>query len=579
MRKIFFLAFLVSIIPFQLSNACTNYLVTRGASADGSVMITYAADSHIRYGELYFRQGGKHAPGSMVKIYDRGTHKYLGEIPQVAETYTVIGFMNEHQVAIGETTFDGISKLHDTTGILDYGSLMFLAMERSKTAREAIAVIAQLVEEYGYYSSGESFSIADKNEAWIMEIIGKGTNMQYDRKNKSWYNANKGAVWVAIRIPDGYVSAHANQARITNFPLENGVSSISSLNLDKIHQPSVEVVYAYDVIKVARENGLFKGDDKSFSFSDVYNPISFDGARFCESRVWCMFREVADGMDAYLDYALGKNLKNRMPLYVKANRKLTPSDLMGFKRNHFNGTDYDMAVDAGAGPYSLPYRWRPLTWSVDSVKYFHERTTVTQQTAFSYVAHLRSWLPNHIGGIFWFGVDDAGSTVYVPMYAGLTQAPYPYAEGNGSIIEYSPDAAFWTFNKVANFAYLRYDLMIQDIRIVQSELEKMFADYVPVIDKAALELYETNPELSRRFVSDFSTRMADYTVDRWEALYQFLMVKYIDGNVKKSENGKLLTNKYGRYPIVTFPGYPEWWLRMIVESSGDKFRLPDTDSH
>lgn len=575
MRSVLALFALVFLLQLQNTNACTSYLVTKGASADGSVMISYAADSHIRYGELYYRPGGKHAPGSTVKIFDRGTHKFLGEIPQAPETYTVIGFMNEHQVAIGETTFDGLKHLQDTTGILDYGSLMFLSMQRSKTAREAIATIATLVEEYGYYSTGESFSIADANEVWIMEIMGKGTNMQYDRKNKRWYNANKGAVWVAIRIPDGYISAHANHARIMQFPQENGTTSISSRNLHLIHQPSVDVIYAHDVISFARQAGLYKGSDADFSFSDVYAPIDFGAARFCEVRVWSMFKAVTPGMERYMDYAMGENLSNRMPLYVKPERKLSPADLMAFKRDYLQGTELDMSKDAGAGPYSKPYRWRPLTWKLDGQSYFHERTTATQQTAFSYITQLRSWLPNHIGGIIWFGVDDAGSTVYMPMYAGLQRAPHSLAEGNGSIIEYSGDAAFWVFNKVANFAYLRYEMMMTDIQKVQSNLEQMFRDYVPAIDKAALELYQSNPELASRFVSDFSIRMADYTTERWEELFQFLMVKYLDGNVKKSENGKVITNKYGRYPIVEFPGYPEWWLRMIIENTGDKFKVKE----
>lgn len=454
---------LIGTMVWHQGSACTNYLVTKGASVNGSTMVSYAADSHIRYGELYFKPQGIWPAGSMVTLYDRGTNKPLGQIPQAPETYQVIGFMNEYQVAIGETTFGGIEELMDSTAIINYGSLILLALQRAKTARKAIKVMVELVEQYGYASSGESFSIGDPNEVWILEMIAKKTNLKYDKKLKKNTNIDKGAVWVAIRIPDGYISAHANQARIQTFPLENLKTSISSKNLHLINNPDVEVVYSHDVIEYARKNGYFSGNDAEFSFSDVYNPITFEGARFCDARVWAFLYHASNGMHKYWDYAKGENLMNRMPLYVKPNIKLTLRDLMNFKRDHLEGTELDMSKDAGAGPHGLHHRWRPLIWKVDGVNYFHERVTATQQTGFSFVAQMRSWLPNPIGGIFWFGVNDAASTVYVPIYCGIERVPKCYAEGNGDMLTYSPNPAFWIFNRVAHFAYLRYDLIIQDI--------------------------------------------------------------------------------------------------------------------
>lgn len=550
--------------------ACTNMIITRGASVDGSVMITYAADSHIRYGELYHRPAGHHPKSATVKLYDRSTAKYLGEVPEVPETYNVIGFMNEYQVAIGETTFGGRSELVDKTGIVDYGSLMFLSMQRSKTAREAIAWIARLVEEHGYYSSGESFSISDANEAWIMEIVGKGMDL-YNDENGIQRNRNKGAVWVAIRIPDGYVSAHANHARITTFPAANDRTSISSKQLDKINNPDVEVVYAHDVIEFARKQGYYDGKDADFSFSDVYAPIDFGALRFCEMRVWSFFKDINDDMDQYFGYAKGNEPKNRMPLYIKPNQKLSVKDLMEFMRDHLTGTELDLQNDFGAGPHHMPYRWRPLSFELDGKTYFHERSTVTQQTGFSYIAQSRNWLPNSIGGIFWFGVDDAAFTVYAPMYSSMTRVPETYAEGNGDMLTYSPNSAFWAFNRVSNFAYLRYDLISKDVKKVQQEFESRFLRYTPAIDKAVTELYKSDPAVAREFLTDYSVNIGNQVVNRWLELADFLLVKYMDGNLKPEENGKFLRNPYGYPATPEHPGYPEWWLRKLIEETGDKF--------
>ena len=567
-----FLLAILMVFPAYEVKPCTSYLVTRGASADGSTMVTYAADSHIRYGELYWRPAGIWPAGTMITLYDRGTAKPLGQIPQAPETSQVIGFMNEHQVAIGESTFGGREELFDSTAIVDYGSLMFLALQRSKTAREAIKVIAGLMDEFGYASTGESFSIGDPNEVWYMELIGKGVDIQTDRKTKQTYNANKGAVWVALRIPDGYISAHANAARVTTFPLADGRKSITSKEMDKIFNPEVEVIYSDDIISFARKKGYFEGADHEFSFTDAYAPLDFGAARFCDLRVWAMFNEVSNDMGKYWDYATGDLTKERVPLFIKPSRKLTPQDLMTFKRNYLQGTELDMSKDAGAGPFGLPYRWRPLTFEYDGQTYINERVTVTQQTGFSFVAQMRNWLPDHIGGIFWFGVDDAGSTVYVPFYCGINKVPHTFAEGNGDMLTYSDDAAFWVFNRVAHFIYLFYDRVMPDVRKVQKELESRFAAYVPAIDAAALKLYETNPLLAREYITEYSVTTANNTVYRWKELGEFLLVKYLDGNVKQEKDGELLRNPWG-YPMPPrFPGYPESWKKRVVEDAGEKLK-------
>jgi len=575
LKNIFALTFSLTVaISANKSFACTNFLVTKGASTDGSTMISYAADSHIRYGELYFSPAKCWPAGSLVTIYDRSTARPLGQIPQVEYTYQTIGFMNEHQLAIGESTFGGRPELVDTTGIMDYAALMFIALQRAKTAREAIMIIAELVEKHGYASSGESFSIGDKNEVWIMEIIGKGTEWQTDKKTKQSFNSRKGAVWVAVRIPDGYVSAHANHARITQIPAEDGKRSISSKNLDKIVEPEVEVVFAHDAIGFAREKGYFNGADTDFSFSDVYAPLTFDAARFCEIRVWTFFNQVADGMGEHWDYATGKNLEKRMPLFVKPAKKLTPRDLMAAKRNHLQGTELDMTNDAGAGPFGLPYRWRPLTWKYDNREYFNERAIQTQQTGFSFIAQMRNWLPDPIGGINWFGVDDAGTTVYVPFYCGINRVPKTWSEGYGDILTYKSDAAFWVFNRVAHFAYLFYNRVMPDVQKVQSELENKFALYTPAVDAAALQLWEKDSTLALEFITDYSCNTGDYTVKRWSELGDFLLVKFLDGNVKQEKEGEFLRNPWGYPQSPSFPGYQDAWKKEVIENTGDKLLYP-----
>jgi dipeptidase len=559
------------------AQACTNFLVTRGASVDGSTMITYAADSHYLYGELYHWPAASYAPGTLLKVYEWDTGKYLGQIPQVEKTYSVVGNINEHQVAIGETTYGGRSELVDTTGIIDYGSLIYIALQRAKTAREAIKIMAELVAEHGYYSSGESFSIADPNEVWIMEMIGKGTELKTDRRSKKTYNANKGAVWVAMLIPDGYVSAHANHARITTFPKEGeSKNAISSKNLDKIFNPEIEVVYAHDVVDFAKAKGYYKGDGSDFSFSDTYAPLDFGAARFCEMRVWSFFKDIDKSMWNHFEYAKGLDLSNRMPLWIKPENKLSAQDLMNFMRDHLEGTDLDMSKDPGAGPHGLPYRWRPLTWEYDGKTYVNERATATQQTGFSFVTQSRNWLPNPIGGIIWFSVDDAATTVYTPIYCGINEIPYSFAKGNGDILTYSADAAFWVFNKVSNFAYLRYDVMSADIKKVQQEMESYYASITPLVDKQASKLFEQDKAEAIDLITNFSVNTANSLVTQWEKLFEFLVVKYIDGNVKQEENGVFKWNKYNAAPArVGNPEYPDWWKKQVIDATGDKLLMPE----
>ena len=566
---------LIFLTGWQQLSACTNYLVSKGASVDGSAMVSYAADSHIRYGELYFSAAHDWPQGSMLTIYDRGTAKPLGQIPQVAHTYQTLGFMNEFQVSMGETTFGGRNELTDSTGVMDYAYLMFVALQRSKTAREAIRVIAELVENYGYASSGESFSVGDPNEVWIMEIVGKGTKMEFDKRIKKYVNINKGAVWVAVRIPDGYVSAHANHARITGFPQSDGKVSINSKQFDMLNQKELHFIYAHDVIDFARANGWFNGSNEEFSFNDVYAPLSFDAARFCELRVWSMFNHVTDGMEDYWKYAVGEQNSKRLSLFVKPKRKLSPQDLMSFKRDYLQGTELDMSKDAGAGPFGLPYRWRPLTWKFDGKEYFHERVTATQQTGFSFVAQMRSWLPDAVGGIFWFGVDDAGTTVYVPFYSSIKAVPQNWSEGYGDILTYKHDAAFWVFNRVAHFAYLFYNRLMPDLQKVQSELENKFKENTAAVDEAALKLWHSNPELAKDFLTDYSASMAGLTLEKWSKLYEFLLVKYLDGNVKQEENGSFKRNQWGYPASPKFPGYEDSYKKMVIDETGKKFEMPN----
>lgn len=560
------------------AQACTNFLITPGASVDGSSMISYAADSHVLYGELYHYPAADYPEGAMREIVEWDTGRYVGRIPEVSHTYNVVGNMNEWQLAIAETTYGGLEGLENPEGLIDYGSLIYITLQRSKTAREAIKTMAELVANYGYISSGESFSIADPNEVWIMELIGKGQE--------------KGAVWVALRIPDGYVSGHANQARITTFPLANkqNKNSITSKNLDKLlKNPNIDCVYAEDVISFAKKNNLYAGPDGQFSFSDVYAPVDFSGARACEIRVWAMFNQVVDGMDQYWDYATGRNINrakpyvkgeaqtpenfptNRMPLWVKPNEKVSVLDMMAFMRDHLEGTELDMTQDVGAGPFHCPYRSRPMGWEIDGVEYVHERATATQQTGFSFVAQCRTTPINNIGGIIWFGVDDAASTVYCPMYTCMTEIPLCFREGNGGIMEYSETAAFWIFNQVTNWAYTKYEYIHPEIAEKQAAYEQGWVDGIAKVDERAAELYQEDPAKAVEYLTRFSSKEAEKLTADWREFYKYLFVKYMDFNIKEAQP----TPKSYKYyaPKVQQPKYSEEYYRAIIEQTGDKLKV------
>lgn len=512
------------------ASACTSFLVTRGASADGSNMITYAADSHELYGELYYRPEGKYAAGSTTEVHEWDTGKLLKTIPQVAETFRVVGNMNEHQVVIGETTFEGREELKNPQGGIDYGSMIYISLQRSRTAREAIKTMVQLADEHGYASEGESFSIADPNEVWLMELIGRGPG-------------SKGIAWVAMRVPDGYVTAHANMSRIRKFPR---------------NEPD-NCMYSADVVSLAREKGWFSGKDEDFSFADAYAPSTCADVRSCDARVWAFYRRVAPSMKIPIDYVACKPGAAPLPLWVKPDAKLSAKDLMRAMRDHFEDTEFDMRKDVGAGPYAVPYRWRPMTWKADGKVYQHARATATQQTGFSFVSQSRANLPGPVGGLLWFSVDDAASTVYVPMYMGIKKVSKPYAVGTGTLRQFSWDAAFWVFNWVANQAYSRYSDMSVDIEKVQGELEGGLLSEQTKVEQKAAELYKTNPKAAEDYLTKYSDESAERVVTRWRQLGQDLLVKYMDGNVK-DDKGKVL-----------HPAYPEHWYRRISKETGDLY--------
>ena len=559
------------------SQACTNFLFTKGATKDGSTMITYAADSHVLYGELYYRRAATYPAGTMFQVVDWDSGKPLIMIPQVAQTYSVVGNINEYQLAIGETTYGGREELaNEIDGGIDYGSLIYLTLQRARNAREAIKVLAGFLKDYPYHSEGESFSICDPNEVWIFELIGKRPNLaKADLSKKLKYTYTDGAVWVARRIPDGYVSGHANQARITQFPQEpkkfskakgKGLhKAISSAHLDYLFEPEVECVYSSDVITFARACGWYNGTDADFSFCDTYAPLTFGGIRGCDARVYAMFRRVNASMTKYEKYAMGDATAERMPLWIKPDHQVDVQEVMNLMRDHYEGTAMDMTKDVGAGPFACPYRWRPMNWEVDGKRYVHERATSTQQTGFSFVAQCRSWLPNKVGGIIWFGVDDTYSTVYCPMYCGITDIPECFREGNGSMVQYSATSAFWLFNRVTNFVYSRYKDMIVDLQKVQNRLE---SGYIADVRKNDDRFAKAGENELTALLNDFSNRQARKMMEEWNKLDQYLLVKYIDGNVKKEEGGRFKTTQYGGSEMPNQPEYPKWFYRQIVKDHG-----------
>lgn len=524
--------------------ACTNLLVGKGASADGSTMVTYSADSYSLYGELYHWPATTWPEGAKLKVYEWDTGKPLGEIAQVRQTYNVIGNMNEHQLCIAETTFTGREELQDTTGIIDYGSLIYITLQRARTAREAIQVMTRLVEDYGYYSTGESFSIVDKNEVWIMELIGKGPG-------------NKGAVWVAIRIPDDCIAAHANQSRIHQFPLNDKENCL----------------YSKDVISFARQKGYFSGKDKDFSFSKAYAPADFGALRYCEARVWSFFNKYYSEAGRWVKYAMGEG-SEPMPLYIKPDRKLSSKDLMNMMRDHYEGTPMDPTQDIGAGPFQSPFRFSPLEWKLDTTAYCFERPIGTQQTGFTFVGQMRNYLPDEVGGVLWFGVDDATFTVYTPMYGSITQTPECFRVGNGDFNHFSWTSSFWIHNWVANMAYARYNQMVTDIKPVQDQLEYGFIEMQEPIEKKASELLQKSREEAVAFLTDYSSTQAQKAFSTWKSLGEKLLVKYMDGAIKKvDEKGNFQYNEYGQPAYPNRPKLSEDTYRKIVRETGDKLKV------
>ena len=540
MKRFFKLVALVGafIGSVQIADACTNFIITRGASADGSNMVTYAADSHGLYGALYSYVPGKYTPYMDVTEWDTG--RYIGKIKQVETRYRTLGNSNEHSLFITETTFGGRPELEDPKGGIDYGSLIYITLQRAKTAREAIDVIVELANTYGYCSSGESFSLIDQQEAWIMELIGKGPE-------------DKGIVWVARRIPDGYVSAHANQARITTFPWNDPDNCI----------------YAKDVADVARKFGWFEGKDEDFSFADAYAPLDFGAMRGCEARVWAFFRTVADDMDQYEDYAMGHNPANRMPLWVKPNAKVTVKALMDCMRDHYEGTKMDMTTDIGAGGEECPYRWRPMYFTVDGVEYCNERATATQQTGFWLVGQAR---PEKVG-ILWFGTDDAATSPLTPIYVNSTEVPESLREGNGTMLKYSDTSMFWITNRVAQFAYLRYNIIGKHVREQVDLWENAAIEAVAKVDIAI----GNTPKAAKKakIATEFSVEMAQLLFNHWVDLDKYLMVKYIDGNVKGEDDNGFIDNGNGKdIPgKISQPGYTERWKRAVAADKGDVLKV------
>lgn len=537
-------AVLGGFLPAVDMDACTNLIAGKKATADGSVMVTYAADSHNLYGMLTHTPAQKHEKGAMRKVVEWDTNKPLGEIPQPAETYNVVGNINEHQLAIGESTWGGREELADTTGqaIIDYGSLIQIALERSKTAREAIKTMGELVKNYGYASEGESFSIADKDEVWVMEMIGKG--------------AEKGAVWVAVRIPDNAISGHANEPRIR-----------------KVNWKDKEnVMYSPDVISFARKRGYFNGKDEDFSFADAYGEHDAATRRGCDARVWSYFRRFAPDTDKYYDWCAGKS-DEPMPLYVVPEKKVSLKDMQWSMRDHFEGTPFDMTQDVGAGPNHVPYRWRPMEYEVDGKKYCMERAIATQQTGWSFVSQSRDWLPDEVGGILWFGTDDTNTSVYMPFYCGMSSIPSELKPGDVNTFDF--DSNFWMTNWVANQAYNRYDLMIPDIRKVQGALEDKYQGSREEKDKALTAMVAAGDKAGyQKAVNEEGAAIAKEATDAYRELGKYLFVKFMDGNMKKTdENGNFIKSEYGLPVYPSFPGYDKKYYENIVKETGDHFLI------
>lgn len=524
--------------------ACTNLIVGKKASADGSTIVSYSADSYGMFGDLYHSPAAVYPKGAKLDIYNWEDNRFMGTIAQAKQTYNVIGNINEYQVTIAETTFGGRPELEDTTGIIDYGSLIRLGLQRSKTAKEAIKVMTSLVQEYGYASGGESFTIADPNEIWILEMSGKGPGI-------------KGAVWVAVRVPDDCISAHANQSRIHQFDMNDKNNCI----------------YSPDVVSFAREKGYFEGVNKDFSFSKAYNPLDFGGLRFCEARVWSFFNMFTDQGEEFLSYVEGED-ETPMPLFMKPNRKLSVQDVRDAMRDHYEGTPLDISKDFGAGAYHTPYRLSPLTFKVGDQEYFNERPISTQQSAWVFVSQMRSFLPDAIGGVFWFGLDDANMTVFTPVYCGTTEVPYSYAANGADYVTFSWDSAFWIYQWVSNMVYPRYAMMIGDLRKVQNELEDYYTLNQPAVEKVASDLYAKNPAESVKFLTTYTGVSAQQAFEAWKKLGEYLIVKYNDGVITRTnKDGSFERNNIGQPTGVIRPGYTEEFLKEYVKQTGDRYKV------
>ena len=550
MKKLLTIALCAALISSISADACTNVIITRGASTDGSSIVSYAADSHVLYGELYFHPAAKWKAGAMLPITEWDTYRPTGQIPQVAQTFQTMGNMNQHQLIIAETTWGGREEQVNEDGVMDYGSLIYVTLQRARTAREAISTIVELANSYGYPSEGETFSIADTEEAWIMDLVGKGKE--------------KGIVWVARRVPDGYICAHANQCRITRFPLDDPQNCL----------------YAPDVIDFARRQGWYEGKDEDFSFRDAYNPLDFSGARACDARAWSAFNILCDGTFTYeqngalvsapasdwLEYAMGHELSGEMPLFVKPSRKISAKDVADVMRDHFEGTPMDMRTDAGAGGNACPYRWRPMGFEVDGVSYVNERAIATQQTGFWFVAQARGFLPDEVGALLWFGTDDAATSYLTPCYVNSTKVPECLRVGNGDMLHYSPSSSFWLCNRVAQACYKMYNQMEPVVRAKADEFEKhqMF-EAVPAMDAQLSALVaKGKTRKAIKAMTSYTVNTAQEQFEAWKALEELLLVKFIDGNVKAQEaDGSFKHSKYhsGTPEGLTQPGYTEAWKR------------------
>lgn len=547
MKKILLLM-AAAVLGLSSSDACTSIIVGKKASADGSVMTTYNCDSYGTFHPLYHYAAGKHKKGTMRDVIDRDSRVYHGQIAEAEETYNVIGDINEWQVSIGETTFGGRHEMIDTTGILDYGSLMAIALQRSKTAREAIQVMTSLADQYGYCSSGESFSICDPNEAWIMEMVGCGPG-------------SKKVAWVALRVPDDAICVHANQSRIGKFNMKD----------------KQNVLYSKNVVSYARSQGWFKGKDEDFSFNDAYNEPDFGGRRYCDARVWTIYRKLADGFDRYLPYVEGKeplDKVERMPLWIIPNRKLSVQDVQMCLRDHYEGTALAMDNDMGQGLYESPFRPSPLKFTVDGKDYFNERPVATMQTAFTWISQLRSWLPREVGGVLWWANDDGDVAVYTPIYCGNTVQPRCYNTPGADAVTFSMDNAYWVENWVGNMVYPRYSLLYPSLKAVRDSLETSYFANQTAIENHAMALLKADRGAALKFLNNYSNEVAEQMLARWKELATYLIVKFNDGIVREEENGRYKMSKTGFHPVTTRPGYPAKIARKLVESTGDKFAIP-----